>query len=253
MNGKIKVGILYICTGNYDIFWKGFHESSEKFFLDEKFEKHYFVFTDSAKIKNSDRIHTFFQQKLGWPMDTLMRFEMFSRVKDRLADMNYLLFINANMKFCVSVSFEEMFKPEKGLFAVLHPGFYNKDRTEFTYETNPESAAYMAENEGTFYFMGGLNGGTSTAYLTLIEALKNNIATDLQKNIIALWHDESHLNKYLNSGLESVHILSPSYGFKEGDNSLPFECKIIIQDKNKFGGHEKLRKKQSFFKKLFKK
>jgi len=52
-----KIGILYICTGKYDIFWKDFYLSCEKYLLNDidengnkKFEKHYFVWTDAEGI-----------------------------------------------------------------------------------------------------------------------------------------------------------------------------------------------------------
>jgi hypothetical protein len=48
----MKIGILYICTWNYDIFRKEFHESCETYLLkDCDIEKHYFVWKDSKKIK----------------------------------------------------------------------------------------------------------------------------------------------------------------------------------------------------------
>ena len=42
-----KVAVLYICTGKYDVFWKDFYISYEKYFLPDC-EKHYYVFTDAA-------------------------------------------------------------------------------------------------------------------------------------------------------------------------------------------------------------
>jgi hypothetical protein len=48
-----KVGILYICTGAYDVFFEGFYHTAEKFLLPNT-EKHYFVFTESEKIVSSD-------------------------------------------------------------------------------------------------------------------------------------------------------------------------------------------------------
>lgn len=41
-----KVAVLYICTGKYDVFWKDFYISYEKYFLPDC-EKHYYVFTDA--------------------------------------------------------------------------------------------------------------------------------------------------------------------------------------------------------------
>ena len=44
-----SIGILYICTGPYVLFWKDFYESFEKNFL-PSYEKRYYVFTDAEEI-----------------------------------------------------------------------------------------------------------------------------------------------------------------------------------------------------------
>ena len=41
----MKIGILYICTGNYTVFWEDFYESFSKYFCTNS-EIHYFVFSD---------------------------------------------------------------------------------------------------------------------------------------------------------------------------------------------------------------
>ena len=43
----MRIGILYICTGKYDIFWKDFYLSAERYFMqDQSFIIEYYVFTD---------------------------------------------------------------------------------------------------------------------------------------------------------------------------------------------------------------
>lgn len=235
----MKIAILYICTGKYDIFWDGFHQSSEQCFLTEH-EKHYFVFTESTSIKEDhSRIHKIHQNSLGWPYNTLMRFKFFLSIENELKKFDYIYFFNSNMRFLATVG-EEVFptNEEDGLLAVLHPGYFNKTQEDFPYERNKRSMAYIKKEEGKHYYMGGFNGGKAKDYLNLIKELNHNIKTDLSKNIIALWHDESHLNAYLLH--KNNRILSPAYGFGEG-MSLPFESKIIILDKIKFGGHHFLR------------
>lgn len=241
----VKVAILYICTGKYDIFWKDFFKTSESYFLPDC-EKQYFVFTDATSIsyQNNPRIHKIYQQKLGWPFDTLKRFEIFLKAEEKLRNFDYLFFLNANMRFVDRVDESILPSHEEGLLAVLHPYFYNKERSELPYEANPLSAAYIAPDEGKCYFMGGFNGGTSPRYLELIKDISLRIQKDLSKGIIARWHDESHLNKYL---LErSVKILTPQYGYPEGFD-LDLIPKIIILDKGKFGGHSWLRDKKGGF------
>ena len=233
----MKIALLYICTGKYDIFWEGFYQSSEQFFLPSA-QKEYFVFTDQNIEIFNNRVHKIYQDKLGWPFDTLMRFKMFDSIKEQLKLFDYIFFVNANMRFLVPIGEEILPSEEEGILIVKHPGFYNKSRSEFTYDENPKSLAYIPENEGKYYFMGGFNGGISSSYLKLISTLKTNIDKDLENGIIALWHDESHLNSYMIN--HRGKILDPSYGYPEGWD-LPFTKKIIILDKAKFGGHNLLR------------
>lgn len=232
-----KIAILYICTGKYDIFWEGFYKSSEQYFL-QGHTKEYFVFTDKEISYVNKRVHTIYQEKLGWPYDTLMRFKMFHSIKERLSSFDYIFFINANMRFLKPVNAEVLPNEEEGLLVVKHPGFFNKKREEFTYDINPKSLAFIPPDKGKYYFMGGFNGGKAKDYLQLIENLHTNINQDLENGIIAVWHDESHLNKYMLD--RNAKILNPEYGYPEGWN-LPFEKKIIILDKTNFGGHNFLR------------
>lgn len=235
----MKIAILYICTGKYDVFWEGFYRSSEEFFLTNH-EKHYFVFTDSTFIKaENDRIHIIYQESLGWPYNTLLRFQFFLKAEKELEEFDYIYFLNSNMRFLTQVG-EEALPSEKedGLLAVLHPGYFDKTANNFPYERRKKSLAYIKHGAGKHYFMGGFNGGKAINYLDLIKTLNQNIQDDLSRKVIAVWHDESHLNAYLLN--KNNRILSPAYGFAE-DWPLPFEPKIVILDKTKFGGHHFLR------------
>lgn len=244
-----KVAILYICTGRYSRFWNDFYLTSEKFFLNNC-EKEYFVFTDGKIDIFNKRVHKIRQKKLGWPYDTLLRFRMFNTIKNELQNFDYIFFLNANIQFVESVDESILPTKQEKLLAVQHPGFYNKGRAEYTYETNPLSTAFINTYEGNDYYMGGFNGGVSTEYIKLIEILNASIDEDLKKGIIAVWHDESHLNKYL-LNFKNLKVLDQSYGFPE-DWDLPFKPKIIILNKDKVGGHELLRSKEKpFIKKVF--
>ena len=46
---NLKLGILYICVGRYDFFWKSFYESSERYLMQgSPCIREYFVFTDAS-------------------------------------------------------------------------------------------------------------------------------------------------------------------------------------------------------------
>lgn len=239
----MKVAILYICTGRYSIFWEEFFKNSESFFL-PNYEKHYFVFTDADDIYEKDniRVHPIFEDTKEWPFVTLYRFKIFLKVETELREFDYIFFFNSNMRFLETIGEEILPNIDEKLLGVQHPGGFGKTNVEFSYDRNIDSTAYIPYGEGTYYFMGGFNGGRGADYLELIKELNSNIDIDYNKNIIALWHDESHLNRYLLN--RNIKVLDASYGYPEG-RKMPFKPKVIILDKTNFGGHDFLRGKSN--------
>lgn len=242
----MKIAVLYICTGSYDIFFKGFFNSAEMFLLPAT-EKHYFVFTDSLNIANTNNVHKINQKKLGWPKDTLMRFHLFLNIEEQLKEFDYLFFFNANYTFIKPINESEILPNMNDNYLVgqIHPVAYHKKRRDFVYEKNPKSKAYIAENFGKYYFAGGLIGGRTTEFLKMCHVLKNNIDIDFENNIIAQWHDESHINQYFSTN--EPKKLHPGYCYPQ-DWYLPFEQKTLLLDKNKFGGHEFMRNQKNTIK-----
>jgi len=247
----MKIGILYICTGKYSIFWKDFYESTEAMFLPGD-HKDYFVFTDTAEIayEQKENVHKIFQEKVEWPYPTLLRFHMFLKVEKQLMQMDYIFFSNANMKIVSTITADDILPDpvkEEGLTVVLHSGYYKAKSNQFPYERKQkESLAYL--EDGQHYFQGSFNGGSRDAYLKLIRQLKENVQKDLDRNIIAVWHDESHLNKYMAD--KHPKILSPAYSYSEGKR-FEFAPKILMLDKNRIGSYKKLRgQRESLWEKL---
>lgn len=113
------------------------------------------------------------------------------------------------------------------LVGTIHPGFYNKYGS---YEKNPLSLACIKPKEGKKYYAGGFNGGKSENFLTMCIKIKNNIDIDLSNNIIAVWHDESHLNHYFIDN-PPTNELSPSYCYPESWD-IPFKKILLALDKN---------------------
>ena len=240
-----KIGILYICTGKYAVFWKDFYESVRSMFLPET-EKHYFVITDSDEIfeqaQRDTAIHCYYQETEEWPFPTLKRFEYFLRAGEELKGMDYLMFMNGNLRVNRTVNVNEILPMgEEDLFVTLHPGFYDSKPRKFAYDHNRKSLAYIKNGRGEHYFAGGFNGGKTDSYLEMVKCLADRVNRDLDNGIIAVWHDESHLNRYMyDYDTNRYKILSPAYLYPEGWN-IPFEEVITVRDKNKLGGHDYLR------------
>ena len=106
------ITIFTICTGKYSMFFENFYNSCEEFFLKD-YNKKYYVFTDGDIIER-DNIVKIHQEKLGWPYDTMMRFQMFNRVKDDVMSSDYAFFFNVNILFLKEISQEVLPNQENG-------------------------------------------------------------------------------------------------------------------------------------------
>ncbi|MBQ7155229.1 MAG: hypothetical protein IJR85_06715 [Synergistaceae bacterium] len=143
------------------------------------------------------------------------------------------MFSNANL-VCRKVIHEEEFLPDdtQELTVGIHPFFWNVKPRFFTYERDRKSRAYIPYNAGEKYVMGSLFCGHTDKFLYMSEVLQSRIDEDLANRKIALWHDESHLNKYVIEKSSSLKFISPSYIYPEGVN-FPFEMKMELLDKRK--------------------
>lgn len=227
----MKIGLLVIATNKYISFINPLWESVKKHFMKDH-EIKMFIFTDSKTFIPEDGQEVIFQEHIPWPGSTLYRYNIFKTNESKFNDIDYLFYSDADMLFFNDVGEEIL----GNLTGTLHPGFYNKPREQFTYESNPDSKAFIPFNSGTKYFAGGFNGGKKEIYMKMITELANNVAYDARRGIIAIWHDESHMNKYFSENEPDV-ILSPSYCYPESWN-LPFEKKLLALDKN----HSEIRK-----------
>jgi hypothetical protein len=230
----MKIGILYICTGKYKVFWKDFYLSCEKNFIPET-EKHYFIFTDSPEIEFGDEnknITRIYQENLGWPDNTLKRYEMFLKIKENISSFDYIFFFNANIIFNEKIT-KEMFLPnnEQNYVAAIHSGYFNKKINKYPYDRNPKSLAYIPNKIGDKYYQGAINGGRTKHFIEAISLINKNIKEDLKNGIVAKWHDESHWNKFL-LDRKDVKILDSSFLYPEGKN-IPFNKIILLRDKEK--------------------
>ena len=233
-----KVGILYICTGRYTVFWPDFYRTFQEKFLPGS-DKTFFVFTDAERLEYDDApdVRRIYQKALDWPYSSLLRFKMFVSQQAALEQMDFLFFANANLICSQTVTEAEFLpRPQRGerLLVVQQPGFWDKKPLFCSYDRNPKCRAYIPYNCGRVYVSGGLNGGTAGAFLTMSRELDRRTDADLADGQMALWHDESHLNRYIaEQDPASYRLLTPAYWYPEGWD-LPFEQKITVRDKSRW-------------------
>ncbi len=193
------VAMLYICTGAYNVFWKDFYPNFEQYFLPGH-DKTYFVFTDADAIAHEEQpnVRRIPWQARPWPYSTMARFDAFLSQEEALKTFDWLIFANANL-LCQQTVPADMVLPDptagQELFVVYDLPYRGRDPIFLPYERRPRSRAAIPYNCGQNYVEGGLNGGTSAAFLALSRELKARMDADLADGIIACHHDESHLNR----------------------------------------------------------
>ena len=217
----VHVGLLIVATGKYINFVEPLVASAEKHLLPHH-QKTYFVFTD-GQVPRAHNVIGVYQKRLGWPYDTLMRCSIYSAHADLYANIDYLFALDADMLFVDTVGDEIL----GDRVATQHPGFVGQ---RGTYETNGSSTACVQGHEGSYYFAGGFHGGSHDEFLKLAGTMYHNIMRDLEHNFVAIWHDESHLNRYFVDN-PPTKILSASYCYP-GKQRTTYPKKLVALDKN---------------------
>ncbi len=214
---NLKIAIIFIGTGPYVRFLTGFRERVNKFFC-PNIEKDIFAFTDQIKepsLKHPE-IKTIEIEHVGWPYITLHRFKFMDSISDKLVNYDYTFFIDADLWPVDEMKFSEFFEKDENykFISVQHPGFINK---QGTFEDNKNSTAFSFKEEYdlSVYRQGCFWGGETKSVLRMVSECSNNVDIDTSNNIIAKWHDESHMNKFFLENIDEVKTLGPGYATPE--------------------------------------
>lgn len=218
----VSVALLLISTGvKYWQYIRPLIESADRFFVPHDT----FLFTDSPKDYGVFQIY---QKNLGYPQTTLRRYHSFLTIRKEIERYDYIFYVDIDAIFVQPVG-EEIFS--NGITATRHHGFINKPCD--CLETNVQSAAYLPSV--THYYCGGFNGGATGSYLAMAETVKKAIDADEANGILAKWHDESHLNRYLKDN-PPAKILSSDYCYPEPELHKSNNARIVCLDKSLRGG-----------------
>lgn len=212
-----SIAVLFIGTGRYLEFFEEFYESSRELLLPDT-PKSFWVFTDQVRHPSlrsgSGDVILVETEAEPWPLSTLLRFRYLNRVRDQLVDHSHIIYLDADMLVCSEITEEEFFAHSKPLFGVQHPG--NLMHGNAPFERRPDSRARVGdETDRSMYWQGCLWGGRAEDVLDMSWTLARRIDDDLARDVIARWHDESHLNRYFAESRARVHTHHPGYAYPE--------------------------------------
>lgn len=236
----MKAVICFIGTSKYLNFLPQYYEKIHENFLPNT-KKTFLVFTDGEGDFPED-VKVYPQEHLEWPYITLTRFEILNKAREEISNYDWLIFLDADT-IVVDKVLEEDFFSDKPLFGVWHPchnlGMPPHDKLPGAFEINSLSLAYVDTKKESplVYYQGCLWGGKVPEVLEMIDELQDRTNKDLKNNIIAVWHDESHLNKYFIENKDKVNTLGPEYAYPEVfSNQCNFLPKIIhlAKDNSKY-------------------
>jgi len=198
---------------------------------------------DSMRVKRVARSLPFLKLRLkkipsyGWPEATLFRYQI---IKDtgRFLEYDICMYLDADM-FIHGDFIKKIFLDIKNfeIALVQHPGFsiinsargYLNAATDWkilkaailnlprapwhlgTWETRAESRAFVDIEKRKRYVHGAVWFGRPAAFESMCNLLSLNVERDRQKELIAIWHDESHLNWY--AAHHEVGILGSEYSW----------------------------------------
>lgn len=217
----MKIGILLISTGRYEQFFEPLYDSFEEHFLPGH-QKIYFYLTDSKKEDLPYNVEKYYIERRGFPGDTLFRYKYFLSIEKEIQEsgVDCLYYTDIDMKAIYKMGDEILPSKDKPIIAVAHPGFYKKSLG--TPETRKISKAYIDPKEKReYYIAGGFQGGLRDEYLKLCHTIDQMIDSDVSRNIIPVYHDESMWNRYYTSNINKFKILNPSYCYPEGKYKNP--------------------------------
>ena len=167
-----------------------------------------------------------------WPYTTLKRFHYFDSISDSIEKSDYCFYVDVDSLFIKPMGSEIL--PETGLIGTIHPCLYQGEGSP---ERNPSSEAYIPYGSNNRYFCGGFIGGSSKKFLEMSREIISRIQKDLTNGIIAVWHDESHINKYFYQNPPEV-VLGHPFAAAENLTEIKEGSKILFLDKSVRGGHD---------------
>lgn len=221
----MKIGIYYICTGDYKNLFEQFLETVQNFFPnDEKIIKliwdnnyEYKYESDKIKVETCPHINHY-----PWPIIALYKFYHIYNNLDNMCD--YICYFNANSTICLH---------DKNIFDynkinVSYHSFNDKSHSydAFKYvNLNKNTVAYL-ENNSYEYIQSGFVFANYKLFKYLCKEVMKCIDYDISRGVIAQWHDESYLNKFC---VEHENLINRDYYMTYYPDSISDKTFILLK------------------------
>nr|XP_048290307.1 alpha-1,3-galactosyltransferase 2 isoform X1 [Myodes glareolus] len=212
---NLTIGLTVFAVGRYlEKYLEHFLDSAEQYFMVGQ-SVTYYVFTDrpeavpymalgQGRLLRVERV----QQENRWQDVSMARMHTLHEA------LGGQLGQEADYVFCLDVDqhFTSNFGPETlaDLVAQLHAWHYHWPRWLLPYERDKRSAAALSFGEGDFYYHAALFGGSVAALRKLTAHCALGQQLDRERGVEAIWHDESHLNKFFWL-YKPTKVLSPEF------------------------------------------
>lgn len=257
----MEIHVVNIATNLYIEYWEELVRSLEVSQL-KKEEITIHVFTDNnfealriSRANSSLKIEIHLIPNLVWPEATLRRYEFIEQVaKNHKGIVCYLdadMIVMQDLSNVLGKSYEN-----QCMTFVAHPGYWRpkgmkrlnlylhypkqliSDLRNMIFlggsgdwETRRLSQAFVPRRSRREYVCGGFWFGPAELVADLSSRLIQQIETDRSNDILAKWHDESHLNSW--SANNGYYTLSPAYCHNGSLALEEFQPMVIAVDKVK--------------------
>jgi hypothetical protein len=236
-----QLSIVVIATNRYVEFLSDLLRSIADFVLLHH-DVEVIIFTDEVayvtKLKSEiSRINVLPVEipELRWPDATLLRYKLIVDHRDLFTG-KYIMYLDADTVVVNNISLEmlEESNSSSDISLVLHPGYFQRSllfslalKTKFgPWESRHSSSAFVPFSGRNEYVCGGVWFGKRQSILNMVSELSDSVRQDQKLNIIAKWHDESHLNMWLSKN--GANLLEPRWAFAPGYANLEGLDPIIL-------------------------
>ena len=260
------VTFVSIATGRYLDFWQNQINSAREY-LDKSVNLEFVLLTDQpnrvSQITKELFSDTNWKLQVGivphqeWPFPTLYKFKHLI-AHSELLNGDVVWHLDADMLFADQNVYRELIEAsEEGkMVFVSHPGYFRmrglkrislylhapilllkdfkmflKERGIGTWENSRASRSFVESRKRVNYVCGGSWGGKRKSVLEFSHQTSEQIDADFDLNIVARFHDESHINWY--KANHKCKTLEPSFCYEDSYAHLTsLKGKIIAVNKS---------------------